>query len=165
MGGMVGALIAVTGLMVGVWGLTWFQRSDPDEPARTVEYAAVLSAAREQAPFHLVAPVPVPPGLRATSVSWDGVGRRLAWHLGFVTADQAYIGLYQGNGPADEFVSANTPATVADRVATISQVRWRILTDADRGETALVRTSNGVTTVVTGTAALTQLTRFASSLR
>lgn len=165
LGGMAGALIAVTGLMVGVWALTWFQRGDLDDPARTVEYSAVLAAARQQAPFHVVAPDPVPPGLRATSVSWEGGGGRVAWHLGFVTTDRAYIGLYQGNGPADDFVAANTPAAGTGQVATITQVRWRILSDADQRETALVRTSAGVTTVVTGTATLAQLTTFAGSLR
>lgn len=164
-GGLVGALIAVTGLMVALWGLMWFQRSGTDDPARTVEYTAALAAAREQAPFHLVAPDPVPAGLRATSVSWDGVGGRVSWHLGFVTADGDYIGLYQGNGSVDEFVAANTPATRGGPVTTIGGARWRTLTDTGRGETALVRTASGVTTVVTGTADAEELTVFAGSLR
>ena len=47
---------------------------------------------------------------------------------------------------------------------TIDGQPWRTLTNASRGETALVRTSRGVTTIVTGTADENELTAFVRSL-
>jgi len=164
MGGMVGALIAVMGLIAAVWGLSWFQHRGVADPARTVDYSAALAAASEQAPFHVVAPSPVPTGLRATSVNWDGVGARVSWHLGFITPGQGYIGLYQGNGPASRFVAASTPATRSAPSVTVVGQAWRMLTAPDRGETALVHTLNGVTIVVTGTVDEAQLATFVSRL-
>ncbi len=159
-GGMVGALIAVIGLIAVVGGFSRFLHSPVDDPARTVDYSASLAIAREQAPFHVVFPAPVPPGLRATSVGWDGLGRRVSWHVGFVTPDKDYVGLYQGNGPAATFVAASTPATDRGAPVTIEGETWQSLTNGAQGETALVRTANGVTTVVTGTVDEAELAAF-----
>jgi hypothetical protein len=164
MGGMVGALIAIFGLIAFVWGLSWFQHKDPPNPAATIQYGAALSAAREQSPFHILAPEPVPPGLRATSVSWDAVGPDKTWQLGFLTPDQDFIGLFQGSGPSDAFIAAETPATKPGAPVTIRGVQWLTLTNPDRGETALVRAERGVTVVVTGTADESELVTFVTSL-
>lgn len=165
MGGMVGALIAVLGLIAVVGGLSWLQHGDVADPARTVDYSGTLAVARDQAPFHVVAPSPVPAGLRATSVSWDPVGPRKLWHLGFVTPARDYIGLYEGTGSVATFVEASTPATEPGPSLTVAGDAWGSLTSPDSGETALVRTRQGVTTVVTGTAGEDQLVAFATTLR
>lgn len=163
--GLVGALIAVLGLIAVVGGLSWLQHGKVADPARTVDYAASLARARDEAPFPVVAPSPVPSGLRATSVSWDGAGVLVAWHLGFVTSGDDYLGLYEGNGPAAAFISASTPATDPGPPVTIAGVMWQTLHSPDQAETALLRRANGVTTVVTGTAGETQLEMFAGRLR
>ena len=111
MGGMIGALIAVLGLVALIWVLSWLSHRDPGDPARTVQYAGVLAAARSDAPFHILAPEPVPAGLRATSVGWDPLGPEVSWRLGFLTPGRDFIGLYQGNAPASEFVPARHPPT------------------------------------------------------
>ncbi|MDX6310413.1 MAG: hypothetical protein QOI06_3459 [Nocardioidaceae bacterium] len=164
LGGMVGALISVMGLIAFVWALSWFQHRTPANPAVTVRYGPVLATARSQAPFHVVAPEPVPPGLRATSVSWDGVGPTVLWQLGFVTSQQAFVGLYQGNGPAAQLIAANTPATQPSAPVTIGGIQWLTLTNPSRGETALVHTQRGMTVLVTGTAGEAQLVSFVRSL-
>lgn len=164
LGGMVGALISVMGLIAFVWALTWFQHRAPANPAATVSYAPALVTARSEAPFHVVAPQPVPAGLRATSVSWDGVGPIVLWQLGFVTPEQAFVGLYQGNGPAGKLIATNTPASQPGPPVTIRGVQWLTLTDPSRGETALVHTQKGVTVLVTGTAGEGRLVSFVRSL-
>jgi uncharacterized protein DUF4245 len=164
-GGLVGALIVVIGLIVVVGGFTWLLRGPVDDPARTVDYSASLSLARQQAPFHVVFPTPVPQGLRATSVSWDGLGARVSWHVGFITQDQNYTGLFQGNGPVGDFVSESTPATTPGASVTVAGETWRTLTKSGQGETALVRTVDGVTTVVTGTVDEADLANFVARLR
>ncbi len=164
LGGLVGALIAVFGLIACVWGLTWFQHRDLEDPARTVDYAPALAAARAQAPFAILAPRPVPAGLRATSVSWDSTGARKSWQLGFVTDGGEFVGLYEGNGPAADVIEASTPARDPGPPVTIAGAQWLTLTNDARGETALVRTTSGVTTVVTGTAGEAVLSSFAGAL-
>lgn len=165
MGGIVGAFIAVLGLIVVVWGLTWLQHRPREDPARTVHYGAVLATARSQAPFRVLAPNPVPTGLRATSVRWDGAGHEKSWELGFVTSGHEFIGVYQGNGPAADVIAASTPATDSGPPVVIGDEVWKTLTASDRGETALVKTVSGVTTIVTGTADQSALAAFAHALR
>lgn len=165
MAGMVGAMVAIMGLIAVMWALSQLTHHDPTDPARTVSYSAALAEARQQSPFPVVAPEPVPPGLRATSVSWDGVGARKSWHLGFLTSHQEYVGLYEGTGPAADFVSASTPATHRGADVDIDGSSWQTLTGSGGSETAFVRTTGGVTTVVTGTADVELLKGFVASLR
>lgn len=164
-GGIVGALIAVIGLIAAVWALSWFQHRAVPNPARTVDYRPALAVARAQSPFRVLAPEPAPRGMRATSVSWDGGGAQKSWQLGFVTDGGDFVGLYEGNGPAADFIDASTPAGTPGPPVSIGGVAWITLTDAGRGETALVRTNSGVTTVVTGTATQAALVSFARALR
>lgn len=164
-GGLFGALIAVLGLIAGVWALTLLQHRDVPDAARTIDYRPALTAARAQSPFRVLAPDPVPRGLRATSVSWDGIGARKSWQLGFVTGGGDFVGLYEGNGPAEDFIKASTPAGTPGPAVPIGGVAWTTLTDTGRGEMALVRTASGVTTVVTGTVDEAALVSFARALR
>lgn len=163
MRGLVGALVAVVALAGLTWIATRFSER-PADPAKTVAFRPVLAVARQQSPFHVLAPAPVPAGLRATSVDWDGVGHRRSWHVGFLTTNDQYLGLYQGNGPAAPFITASTPAGKRGPWVTVHGARWRELTNSGRGETALVRTSQGITTVVTGTVGLPMLETFVASL-
>lgn len=163
-GGIFGAFVAILGLIAVIGAMTWFLHRDNEDPARTVDYRPALVAARAQAPFPVLAPKPVPAGLRATSVMYDGLGAQKSWRLGFVTEDGEFIGLYEGNGPAEEFIDASTPATTPGPPATIGGEEWLTLRDDGRGETALVRTINRVTTVVTGTVDQPALVAFAAAL-
>lgn len=165
MGGMVGAFLSIFAVIAFVWGLTLFQHRGVENPARTIDYGAALTAARAQAPFAVLAPDPAPAGLRATSVTYDGVGPRKSWQLGFVDEGGQFVGLYQGNGPAADVIQTATPATSPGAPVTIDGDQWLTLNDTERGEAALVRTSAGVTTVVTGTAGEAALTAFATVLQ
>lgn len=161
---MVGALLAVLGLIVAIWALSRFQHRGVQDPARPVDYTAQLAAARDAASFAVLAPSSTPAGWRATSVSWDGQPPDLTWHLGFLTAQNEYVGLEQGSAPRADFVAASTSATEPGKPVTIRGRRWQSLSSADGGVHALVRQGPGVTTVVTGTASLGQLVKFAASL-
>lgn len=164
-GGIVGALIAVFAVIGFVWALGWFQHRPVANPTPTVHYRAALSAARQQAPFHVLAPEPVPAGWRATSVDYTGVGRDVAWHLGFLTAANQYVGLEQGNGPAAKFVAHKTTATRTGPTVRLDDQTWTTMTSANGHERALVRRATGETVVVTGTATWQQLEEFARDLR
>lgn len=162
--GLLGALIAVLVLIASVWVLSRFQHRGVVDPTETVDYTADLAEARDSAPFDVLAPSPAPSGWRATSVEWDAVRPDVSWHLGFLTPEGDYVGLEQGNAPASAFVAANTPATQPGEAVRIGAESWQSLVSADGREHALVRRAEDVTTVVTGTAPLSELVAFAESL-
>jgi hypothetical protein len=158
--------MAVLLLVVGLRAVSSFQRGSPEVSLEEVDYAPLLAQAREQAAFDVLAPAPVPDGWRATSVDWDGVGPEMAWHLGFHTSDdEEYVGVEQGNAPADEFVSSHTRADRPAAPVRISGETWQRLVSQDGDETALVRRGGDSTTVVTGTPPLEVLQQFAAALR
>jgi hypothetical protein len=168
MAGLVGSVVAALGLIIAIWGLTWFQHRDPPNPSPTVDYQAELAQARGASPFAVLAPQPPPPGWRATSVSWDGSAPEYAWHLGFLTgagsgSDVNYVGLEQSNAAPTEFLAAATPADESGPPVTIDGASWQTFSSTS-GESALVLPGEGVTTVITGTAPLDQLIAFAKTL-
>ena len=162
---LLGALLAVLALIAVMWGLSQFQRPNLPDPAPAVNYRADLAAARQAAPFSVLAPRSLPLGWKATSVYWDDQRPKLSWHLGVLTARGQYVGLEQGTGSSAAFVRAKTSATRPDGVVTIHSERWRLLRSPDGSEHALVSRGKGDTTVVAGTATVGQLRMFASSLR
>ncbi len=164
-GGLIGALVAVFVVIGFVWALGWFQHRPLPNPTPTVNYSAALSAARQEAPFHVLAPERLPAGWRATSVNYAGVGRDISWHLGFLTAGNQYVGLEQGNGPSAKFVALKTKATRTGPTVRLGDQSWTTMTSASGSERALVHRAGGETVVVTGTATLRQMEGFASSLR
>lgn len=162
--GLVGAMLVIFVLIVAIWGLARMQNRDVADPAPTVDYSDQLDVARRDAPFPVLAPDPVPDGWRATSADWTVSGPVVTWHLGFLTGgdDAEYVGLEQGNQQPSEFVEATTPADQPGPEVEIDGVTWQQLTG--EGETALVLFEDEVTTVVTGTASLDELTDFVASL-
>ena len=163
--GLIGALVVVLVLIASIWALSRLTDRGTSDPATTVDYSASLAEARHAAPFDVLAPSPAPLGWRATSAEWDGVGPEVSWHLGFLTSDGDYVGLEQGNAPATDFVPASTPATQPADTVMVGAQRWQSLVSDDGDEHALVRQGRGVTTVVTGTAPVSDLLAFAASLR
>lgn len=162
--GLIGALLAVLGLIVVVWALSRFQHRGVADPAQPIDYRGQLADARRTAPFPVLAPSAVPAGWRATSASWDGQPPDLTWHLGFLTTDGQYVGLEQGRSPGADFVARSTSATVPGQPVTVTGHRWQTLSSSSGDDRALVRRNPAFTTVVTGTAPFSQLKSFAASL-
>ncbi len=80
-----------------------------DHPVKEVDWKPVLATARKQAPFDVLAPTNLPEGWRATRVNWVPLGRpylnaeaspRNLWQIGFLTPDEVYIDLNQGDAAA-----------------------------------------------------------------
>lgn len=166
--GLLGALLACLGLIAVVFALSLFQHRTPKDPAGTISFTAELGQARAQAGFAVLAPRPVPRELRPTSVQWQPVDRIHAhahWHLGFVTSAGDYIGLEQSSAPAGRFVATHTAANVPGRPVVIAGRKWRTRTSKHEVEHAYIRSSHGVTTLVTGTAPPSQMVGFIRHLR
>lgn len=162
--GLFGALFVVLVLIASSWALSRFQQRGATDPARAIDYTTELALARDAAPFDVLAPSPVPSGWRATSAEWDGVGPDVSWHLGLLTSTGEYVGLEQGNAPGPDFIDGHTPATEVAEPVRIAGETWQVLVSGDGEEHALVREATGVTTMVTGTAPVTELVAFAESL-
>jgi hypothetical protein len=166
--GLLGALLACLGLIAVLFALSLFQHRTPKDPAGTISFTAELGQARTQAGFAVLAPRPVPPDLRATSVQWQPVDRIHAyahWHVGFVTTAGDYIGLEQSSAPAGRFVATHTAANLPVRPVVIAGRQWQTLTSKHEVEHAYIWSSHGVTTLVTGTAPPSQMVGFIRHLR
>jgi hypothetical protein len=149
-GGLIGAILACLALIATIWLLTRFQGAGGEdvEPAPTIDYAASLAEAREQAPFEVLAPRSEPRGWRATSVDWELAGPVRTWRLGFVTPGEEFVGLTQSNGSSGDVVEEATPADQPGAPVIVDGETWQTLT-SEEGERAFVYVDDDVTTVVT----------------
>jgi hypothetical protein len=153
-------------LLVAVLGFVAFRalvRGDVPDPVRDVDYADSLRYARSDSGLDVLAPDPVPPGWRVTSVRYVPAPQE-SWHLGLLTEKGKYVGVEQADRPVsamvEEFVDENAepgdPVVVAGRP-------WRSWSDSG-GDHALVRRSAGTTTVVVGSAPQDDLVTLVESL-
>ena len=105
---------------------------------------------------------PVPDGWRVTSADFEKAGPEFSWHLGLLTGpddSSDYVGLEQSNAQAATFVERVDPSRRAGRRRHDRRRRSGSNYTKD-DETALVLAASDVTTVVTGTASLDDLTDF-----
>lgn len=146
------------------WLLTVVLSQPEPNSIRAVDYSAPLAQAREQAPFRVLAPEPVPPGWKATSVDYEVDGATRTWRLGFHDdGGDRFVGLVQSNADADDVIA---DATRAERPAGDQKIggqRWMVMTAGD--ETALIRSTGGSTTVVTGNVPCEVVVTFVRSMR
>jgi hypothetical protein len=88
----------------------------------------------------------------------------MAWHLGFVTPDDAYAQLGQSSTANASYLPEQTDRGQLTGFVTLGGFDWQRYT-SQSGQRSLVRLERGVTIVVTGTADWTALELFATSLR
>ena len=123
-----------------------------------VDYRATLAAARSGAPFALVGPVGLPATWTATSAYYDPAATHLgvtSWHVGFVTAHDAYAGFEQTDGVAAGVLRDVLGDPVdPHQTGSIGGATWSRWVSSGGDRRALVRTSSGVTVVVDGSAVL-----------
>ena len=145
-----------------------------DQPVTEVDWQPVLAVARRDAPFPVLAPSNLPEGWRATQAEWVKTGepfrgrcsRRSATsgQLGFLTPDDVFIGLDQGDLQPDDLVEEQTREGTADGESTVSGQAWERLVSPDGRTRSLVRREPAVTTIVSGDLAYAALEAYASTL-
>ena len=155
---MVLSLIVVLAVIAVILLLTW--RPSPD-PVRVIDPTPALSLARAQADYPVLYPADLDASWRPTSARWEITPSSQpdpAWHVGFVTPDDAYAQLGQS--------ATEDPSYVADQVGVAKPAGewegWLRFDSAD--QRALVRVDGGVTVVVSGTAPWPTLQVFAERL-
>lgn len=155
-----GAVLVLVGIVVA------FNIADqPGSVVRDIDYSGALTQARQQATYDVLAPQPIPTGWRATSARTRPDGDSVTWHLGLVTESGAYAGVEQTDGGRDGFVEQFADGARSAGTVRIAGAAWRRLEDGEPEERALVRTDDGVTTVVAGSASWDDLERLTVSLR
>lgn len=136
-----------------------FTRVPQDHPVKVVDWRPVLTTARAEAPYPVLAPVNLPADWRATRVTWVKKGEpylngqaspRDFWELGFLTPDDVYIGLSQGDLLTDELVKTETREGLADGQSVLDGQTWQRLVSPDGRTRSLVNRQPQVTSVVSG---------------
>jgi len=144
-----------------------------DAQVAEVDWTPVLVTAREQAPFPVLAPTNLPPGWRATRVSWVRAGEpvlngqasaRNQWELGILTADDLYLGLAQGDLRPDDLVKEETRAGRPDGESAVGGQTWERRVSSDERTYSLVLREPEVTTIVSGDVDYSALEAYASTL-
>lgn len=161
---MVRSLLLFVVVIALVYGCNRVLADDTPPPVDTVDYSSQLDSAEQAAGYEVLAPDSLPDGWRATSVDVEQTGDVVAWHLGFLTPDDRYVGLEQTNGDLDPAVAAQIGGVSGGEPIEVAGRRWEVYRN-DSGDNALVRVDNGVTTVVNGTPDVDVLLRFAEALR
>ena len=151
-------LVAVGAVTLLVWRPT-----TPSE--RVVDLPGTQQFAQNQADFTVLVPSK-PEGLAATSARWqptEGSGGAAVWHAGFVVDGSQYLQVSQAAVDRPAFVDEQTAGGALVGEQLVGTDSWARYETAERR--SLVRTTDGVTTIVSGTVDWNTLVEAAGSLR
>ena len=135
----------------------FFTRNLGDVPVKEVDWRPAVALARSQAPYAVLAPVNLPPGWRAVQATWVKTGdaylngepsARNLWKLGFLTSDDVFIGLSQGDLQPATFIRDETREGVADGQSVVGDQTWERRVSPDGRTRSLVESTPEVTTIV-----------------
>ncbi|MFI6285214.1 DUF4245 domain-containing protein [Streptomyces sp. NPDC051018] len=153
--------MAVIGVVVAVIYM-FVPHDDSKDPVRAIDYRIELVTAQRAAPYPVMAPEGLPKGWRPTSVSYDRAEGD-AWHLGFLDPDRRYVAIEQSTQAPGKYVPKVTQrARDTGTTQLVDGKEWQRW-EGEKYD-ALVRVDKGVTTVVTGSAPMAQLTTMAEAL-
>lgn len=164
-GDVVRSLVALCGVIAVVVISFSVMRPDDSGP-RPVEYTGVLDRVRDEFPYPVVAPTPVPEGWTATSAEQSSGSSGNRWWLGFVTDDGGFVGLEQSDGEVNSFLDDRLEGFTEDGSSRSGGVTWERWLESDENpDRALVSVRDGVATVVLGTEPYAVLEAFAADLQ
>jgi hypothetical protein len=138
-----------------------------------VDWRPVLATARREAPYPVLAPTNLPAGWRAVQAEWDKAGGttqngqpsvRNLWQLGFLTPDDIFIGLDQGDLLADDLIDEQSRAGAPDGESTVNGQGWQRLVSPDGRTRSLVRRDPTVTSIISGDLPYPALEAYAATL-
>jgi hypothetical protein len=140
------SLVVVFAAIAAILLVTW--RPTPD-PVRVIDPTPTLALARAQADYPVLYPADLDAAWRPTSARWEITPASEpdpAWHVGFVTPDDAYAQI--GQSATDD--AAYVEEQVGQAQPAGDWQGWLRYDSTD--QRALVRIDGGVTIVVSGTA-------------
>ncbi|MDI2128879.1 DUF4245 domain-containing protein [Yinghuangia seranimata] len=154
--------LAAVGVVVVL--LLIFGRHSAQDPVKRIDYTLKFQQASQVAPYPLLAPQGLPQRWRATSADFDGVDvKATTWRVGFINPNEQYAAVEQTNGTPEPFIADRSKHGEPVGTVDVAGEQWQ----SYNGEKyrSLVRTKDGVTTVVTGTASYEDLATLAAALR
>lgn len=162
---MVLSLGAVFIAVAVVLVVTWRPKHQSVAP---VDYANAKSLALTAANWPVLNPTQLPADYQVTSARFEaesyGEPGDSRWYLGLTSSDQKFISLWQSDGFLKDIQSAATNAGKCSTVISINGQDWTKC-EAQKPETrSLVRKSDDLIYIVSGTADWNDLTDFAESL-
>lgn len=158
------ALIVVLAVAALLVFISWPQSQRPDG-VHVIDIAAPIAAAKAQSGFAVTAPVGLGEGWRPTSTTLTPASPSAgaSFRIGFVTPDGQYAEFLESDDSPDAVAAQYGPLS-SEGTTAVGAVSWLQYRTSDGRR--LIRNSVGnVTTVVTGTAPLAELTELAGSLR
>ncbi|HTF39512.1 MAG TPA: DUF4245 domain-containing protein [Propionibacteriaceae bacterium] len=150
-----------------------FTNVPDDAPVEEVDWKPVLATARQQAPYEVLAPTNLPEGWRATRVNWVPLGRpylngeaspRNLWQIGFLTPQEVYIDLTQGDMRAQEMVDQQSREGTPDGNSVIAGLTWQRLVSPDGRTRSLVLRGPATTAIVSANLPYEALEAYATTL-
>ena len=150
-----------------------FTNVPDDAPVEEVDWKPVLATARQQAPYEVLAPTNLPEGWRATRVNWVPLGRpylngeaspRNLWQIGFLTPQEVYIDLTQGDMRAQEMVDQQSREGTPDGNSLIAGLTWQRLVSPDGRTRSLVLRGPATTAIVSANLPYEALEAYATTL-
>lgn len=160
---MVRSMAVVLAVVVVIVLFTW--RPQPD-PIKVVQTAPVVQMAAAQAAFPVAAPTNLPEGWRPTSARWEPTeasGDIPVLHLGYVTPSEQYAQVTQSTASSDRYLAEQTDKALATGTTDIAGTIWQ--TYERKARRSLVRSADGVQTIVSGSAPWEELAILAASLQ
>jgi hypothetical protein len=135
------------------------------EAVKVVDAAPVVESVGFNAPFAAVAPEPIE-GWRITSARVSGPGDDpFRWHVGYFTPSEGYAAAGQSDGSQRSYLDDERAGGAEVGTVSIDGKSWTVLERDDGQRRSLVLSSNGVTTLVTGTGDIDELTVLAKALK
>lgn len=135
----------------------FFTRNLGDHPVTVVDWQPVVTQARSEAPYPVLAPVNLPPGWRAVQATWVKTGEpylngapspRNLYKLGFLTSDDVFVGLSEGDLQPEDLIKTETRAGVTDGQSVVGDQTWERRVSPDGRTRSLVEQTPEVTTIV-----------------
>jgi hypothetical protein len=139
---------------------------DQAHPVPHASYGPHVRAAVQLSRHAFLAPSGLPKGWQATSArNSTAASPPATLHVGFLTSAHRYAGLEESTGDPRPFLERHLGSELAAHPPTVvvGGERWQRRTDS-RGESALVRSAGGLTTIAVGNATRSELRTLAASL-
>lgn len=159
---LVASLLVVVGIVLGLVLLVPRTNAITQPP---VDVRLGARAAAEKVDFTPSVPAGLPAGWRATSVrTTRSTASVMTWHAGYMTADDQYAAVEQGQDVPAEWIRSQTNRGREEGTVDVEGESWRKFVRLDKVQHSLVHQRGDVTTIVTGTATFEQLALLAASL-
>ena len=163
-----GDMLRTVGILAGVLALLAlaFTATRPDARLpETVDYEPVLEQVRADFPYQPAAPSTLPDGWRPTNVHHEADAAGHRWRLSFLIGEQGFVRLEQSDGEIVSYLTDRLADFSADGTSVVECDTWdRMRQSGGPRDRALVRTEDGVVTIVRGTESYEVLAQFAASL-